>query len=173
MKALTLCLLAISLFCGNVPAQQPAPEFSREYDRFKDVTKVTLKPYPLNKDKKLTVSIFAGGMYAGETPSTPPEAVGFGIHIATKGGSIVNPKSTELQAIVDGERVDFGELEVVTLDGVPSNDHSVAFMAVIPFRTLQKIAAAQKVEMRFSGVEFYVTEDARSALGRFIHQISK
>lgn len=140
--------------------RHPGKIFS-SYDRFEDITMLAVDWMLVagTKYNGLSIQFIAGTK--GKTFTAPPPIVGVGILALTSNPA--EAKDSRLYALVNGEPVVLGEMKLSSR----TNEHplySVSYSLLLPYDKVSRIAAAEKVEVRFDGIEFELTDDHRNAL---------
>ncbi|MDQ1610306.1 MAG: hypothetical protein QOG00_237 [Pyrinomonadaceae bacterium] len=134
---------------------------TKNYDRFKDRTQFTLAPMPVADvvEGKMYLSLAAG--YKGQTPAGADKAYVIGITFMAK--TAMGANDAELIALIDGKPATFGELALADQNSL-GYLHVVSYMKLTEIDLIRKIGLADKVEMRFGGIEFQLTRDQRLAI---------
>ena len=137
-----------------------------DYDRFKDLTTLTLKPLNVYKGPNAQLYLFFQGEHQGKTPQSPMRQCIMALNVVVTDKDF-EATNSELLGIVDAKRTSFGKL--IMTDRIA---HGVFYRfeyGVKVSRTMvAQLATANKVEMRFSGMEFELTNQQRLAILDFL-----
>jgi hypothetical protein len=170
-------LICASIFCllisSAVAAQQvQMPRRScrdckilKQYDRFKDQTLFTLNAMKVADvvDGTLNLGLAAG--YKGQTPAGAQKIYMIALIFIAK--TPLGASDPELVALVNGKPENFGRLSLSARDQV-GYLHTVNYHGYTDRAALSKLGLADKVEMRFGGIEFQLTLDHRIAILDFL-----
>ena len=150
-------------------------DLNTHYDRFEDKTTAWV-PYDRVQVKNLAyqyLRVTAFFTYRGKVVGTPVERMGLMFRSSSSDWTYL--KSSELIAIVDGERLPLGR--PVARDSNVSNSYGgVQVEEVLEFKLeyleLKKIALARRVEMRLGPAEFEFDSSFLRSLRRLISHLT-
>ncbi|HEV3469089.1 MAG TPA: hypothetical protein VG148_07190 [Pyrinomonadaceae bacterium] len=145
------------------------PKVDVEYDRFKDVTVVSISPvFVINPNPTgLQFGLMSG--YKGKIPVTPKSVVG--VFMSASPSEYEKYKiSRGVIFLSDGERINLGTA-THALD-YRSGFFIEAMLIDIPFETLQKINRAKTVEVQIGSTEFVVPSVLQDAMREFAGKLA-
>lgn len=158
-RVLAACILAGAL-AGLVHSQtteDPKPSVAgtvvSEYDRFENKSTIDLRSMIVSEGDGLQLLLNVHGEYVG-TPSPPPQ-----VNLIFLAVSVFEYKYTGacvLNVIADEEHFKF-QLPVIQ-SGLVAGLKVQSIGVRVDYRDLRKIARAKKVEMRFQGIEFPLSD---------------
>jgi hypothetical protein len=140
----------------------PSGEISEQYDKFKDVTNVTLKPMPMPCPLGEEAWLTAQFSYPGRTLKRPDQVI-IGFVFASKKAKF--GQSVELIVLVDGERLRVGEMyRDVNFTSRHMNPVRETMAQIIPLAIFTRIAHAKKIEAQLGIFEFSLSDENLLAL---------
>ena len=145
------------------------PKVDVEYDRFKDVTVVSISPiFVINPNPTgLQFGLMSG--YKGRIPVTPKSVIG--VFMSASPSEYEKYKiSRGVIFLVDGERINLG-----TATHAPDYRNGFfieAMLIEVPFETLQKINRAKTVEVQIGSTEFVVPSVLQDAIRVFAGKLA-
>ena len=171
---LTLVSLAFAQSSESKRKFKHRGKIETKYDKFKDQTTVRLNPYYVQGtapklDPTAGIEITASFVYAGQKLNAPPDIVSFGI-VSASADAFKYEQDRGLIALVDGERIDLGQMEredasYKKYPYVISNRYYVETLsAPIKYELFLKIANAKIVEMQIGKKEFKLKDEHLEAL---------
>jgi hypothetical protein len=182
LKRASLISIMFLLAATSILAQSSAPKrkfkhrgkIETKYDRFRNQTTVRLEPYYVQGtapklDPLAGIEISAGFVYEGQTLTKHPDEVLFGI-VSTSADGFRYDQDRGLIALVDGERVDLGQMDRVDASykkkGIVIPDrYYVEVLAIsMKYDVFLKIANAKVVEMQAGRREFKLRDEHLEAL---------
>lgn len=156
-KASTVKLPASASVSGN-----PSGQITEQYDKFNDVTNVTLKPMPMPCPLGEEAWLTARFSYPGRTLQRPDKVM-IGFVFASKEAKF--RQSDELIVLVDGERLRVGEMyRDVDFSSRHENPVRETMAQIIPHAIFMRIALAKKIEAKLSIFEFSLSDENLLAL---------
>lgn len=158
--------------CAVAPAATKdyvTPKVDVEYDRFKDVTVVSVAPvFVINPNPTgLQFGLMSG--YKGSTPITPKTVIG--VFMSASPSEYEKYKiSRGVIFLADGERLNSGTA-THALD-YRNGFYIEAMLVDIPFEVLQKINGAKNVEVQIGSTEFVVSPVLQDAMREFVRKLA-
>lgn len=158
-----LAAVCLSLLLTPAAAQKTGEPVKLKYDKFKDRTAVTTGSMHLTAE--MDMALFAGH------PGTAPPPIGpvlilMNITVVSSNWKYLRVKP-ELRAIVDGERMSFGEF--ARHDSSVGRGYVIEYMvARVTPAALMKIAHGKKVEMQFGNAEFEWSPENAGTVRNFL-----
>jgi hypothetical protein len=126
-------------------------ESTAEYDKFKDVTRISISPVFVIKPNPTGFQFGLMGGYKGKIPIVPKTVLGIFYSV-----SVSEYRKYEISRSViflaDGERIDLGTATHAV--DFRNGFYIEAMLIDIPFETLQKISRAKNVEAQIGSTEF-------------------
>ncbi len=181
--ALCCTILAVSATVNAQSPKQPRQfkhkgDIVSEFDKFKNETTIRLKPYFIAPAKGLGdprsgLSLIAGFTHEGEQLTDKLKQVSLGLRFHAEYKAFDQLDMPHLLAIIDGERVDLGEMKMVDVTVGASKGflssgnvmYTELAAVVVPKEMLKKLADAKAVEMQAGRrVEFKLKEGHLEAL---------
>lgn len=170
MKSLILALLLLLPLTppqdleAKIKTFRNHKRFSVSYDKFKDESWVDVGPFVVGGDMRYftTGSQFymtARFRFAGETVSKPVN--NFALWFRASGRDWQFLKSRDLHALIDGERFDLGEGKHDGDVGRRGVSEAIGFL--IPSEVFQKLANAQRAELRVGNFELTLKDEHKEA----------
>lgn len=170
---MVLCITCIMIFSGLTIAQNTKPStdlkqriktfknrgrFSVSYDKFKDITDVSVGPFAISPVRSSVVAMDADFFFGGQTLQEDVTAIHlvFTSYSAYRTGEWTFGEHRELYAIIDGERMELGEGSWKSHIGGLSSE-SIIF--TLPIATFRKIAEAKLVELKVGSVELKLKDE--------------
>lgn len=132
--------------------------FSIRYDKFKDITDVSVGPFAISPVKGSVLGMNAEFSFAGQTVQEDVSVVSlvFSSYSAFRGAGWTFVDHRDLYGIIDGERLELGEGAWKSHIGNLSSEELVF---TLPIATLRKIAEAKTVELKVGLVELKLKEE--------------
>jgi hypothetical protein len=182
METLTINLLGILLLAGAALAQEqrvnpilPSINIETEYDRFKDVTTVVLKPEHVrvtSKNREVSfVTISAVFSFPGKEHARPVESLQLAVSVYSYNWMFLNNRNPRLIALVGEKKA----LDVIAprVDGKTVADIVVEVMiATLTRAELQKLINGNAVSVQVGEVEFDLTTSNLADLRDFVFKLS-
>ena len=144
--------------------------FSVSYDKFKDITEVSIGPFAVSPVKGSVLGMYADFSFSGQTVREDVSTIRltFSSFEAARGGRWTFADHRNLYGIIDGERLELGEGA-----WTPHSDrehHSIIFAAAgspseeeliftWPIATFRKIAEAKVVELKVGATEIKIKDE--------------
>lgn len=175
MKLFTLPLTLL-LLCAAARSQTDAGvtllphrlayegKLEKKVDRFTGETSYMLKGGKVYGGDGLSGIFFLAYTKAGEKEKETSLYM-FTLGISSKVD--VRANDPTLYAIVDSDKKNYGRMILAAADELQGY-HVITYTVPISYVELSKLSTAKKVEMRFDGVEFELSEGNRNALMDFI-----
>ncbi len=182
LKRPSLVLVVLVLVATSVFTQSSVPKrkfkhrgkIEIKYDKFKDQTTVSLKPYYVQGtaptlDPTAGLEIYAAFVYQGQTFSKRPDTVLFGI-VSTSARDFLYEQGRGLIALVDGERVDLGQMERIDASYkkkaivIPDRYYVETLAVSVPYDAFLKLTNGKTVEMQAGRREFKLKDEHLEAL---------
>lgn len=177
MKLTKLCSLFAAALLLSAPAQAQSDvttlpnrlnhkaKIIKSYDKFEDMTMLAVEWMKVagTETNGLSIQFIAGTK--GKIFKEAPPIIGIGIMALTR--APVEAKDAHLFAIVDGTPGTLGEMKFSSRS-YEAPLYMVSYSLLLPFGKVAKLATADKVEMRFDGIEFELTDEHRRALLEFL-----
>jgi len=140
-----------------------------EYDKFKDVTQVSISPVFVIKPNPTGFQFGLMGGYKGKVPIVPKTILG--IFYSVSSSEFRNYEITRsVIFLADNERINLGTA-THALDY--RNGFYIEVMLIdIPFETLQKIGRAKIVEAQVGGTEFVVSPAYLEAMREYARKLT-
>lgn len=133
--------------------------FSVEYDRFKNLTHISVGPFRVEDGLVSGLSVEAWFTFKGTT--RPAETTTVYLTVSRYGSGWAFLDDRRLLAIIDGQRLDFGEGDRES--SVRRGGVSEALYYDMPFERFEQVANAKSVEMRIASKEFTLKDEHREA----------
>ncbi len=184
-QRMILCIACTMILCGLSIAQKtkPSPDlkqqinlfknskrFSVSFDKFKDITDVSLGPFAVSPVRGSVLAMYADFSFSGQTLRKDVSTIrlAFSSFQAARGGRWTFADHRNLYGIIDGERLELGEGA-----WTPHSDrehHSIIFAAAgspseeeliftLPIATFRKIAEAKVVELKVGATEVKIKDE--------------
>ncbi len=159
MKA-TLLLVLVSLSTCSIIAQEqpnslpPKIDITTEYDRFKDVTTVSVKPQVVTltnagqQVRHLTIGALFG--YPGRELHTRPSSIFLTFGVISDTFTVSRDYKPSLIVLADGKKAFEGLASNTDRGALESGRVFEVFAAEVSVSMLEKIAAAKLVEMQLA-----------------------
>lgn len=181
-KVLTINLLGILVLAGATLAQEqrvnpilPSFNIETEYDRFKDVTTVVLKPQHVrvtSKNREVSfVTISAVFSFPEKEQARPVESLKLAVSVYSYDWVFLNNRSPRLIALVDNKKA----FDVIAprVDGKTVADIVAEVMiATLTRAELQKLINGKAVSVQVGEVEFDLTASNLADLRDFAFRLS-
>jgi hypothetical protein len=164
----TLLLFSFSTGAAGQGVNYDTPEVKSEYDKFKDVTIVSLPPFFVIKPRPKGLQFGMMSGYKGNAPVTPKSILWI----------FFSPSPTESQTyaishgvivLADGERFNLGD----TTHKLTYNEGFFieAMLLDVPFKTLVKISKAKSVEIQIGSTDFAASPQLLMAMREFASRL--
>jgi hypothetical protein len=164
-----LCVTFAAQTIGTCQSIDPPPSklklkhksrVAMRYDRFKDLTTVTVGPYFLSSGMDLVMTnsrfeLLASFTYNGQKLQRPVERATIGFLSSSKDWKFLRDQS--VYVLADGQRFDLGSAERDS--DLRTGGVSEILVVNVPFETFAKIANSTKVEMRFGSKEIKLKDE--------------
>jgi len=158
--------------CAAAPAvtkDYVTPKVDVEYDRFKDVTVVSISPVFVISPNPTGLQFGLMSGYKGRTPITPKTVIG--VFMSASPSEYEKYKiSRGVIILADGERINLGTA-THALD-YRNGFYIEAMLVDIPFEVLQKINRARSVEVQIGSTEFVVSPVLQDAMREFAGKLA-
>lgn len=151
--ALSICPCALGQTDGlqqRIKTFRNSKRFAVNYDRFKDQTRVSVGPF-IPK----SVTIEARFYFKGKQLADPITDAYLMLRSYGSDWRFLNNRT--LYAIIDSERINFGEGNRVSFIQLGSVSETLIF--TVPIETFKKLAHAKSVEFKVSDAEFSLNDE--------------
>jgi hypothetical protein len=174
LKHLVLSAVVI-LTCAVWSMAQEEGKIETTYDRFDDVTTVTLDFMQVKQGRYGYDGILINATFRcpGKVQSCKPQRAYMGVSIVLKDTAYDAPAN--LTVLADDERFPLGNMLRLKTDTALEQWNLIAtvFMVPIPADDFIRIARAKQVEMRIDRTEFELSKEHRSKLYEFASSIQR
>jgi len=172
MKLTSILALFLALFC-SIPlcAQEKKPgQTVKEYDDYKNLTTVTLRPVPIAQDSSSELEFSTIFTYTGRVPSGNRVTMEF-LSVSRRG--LLYDRNRELTITVDAEIIKFGQIKRDIVAEYPNNSAFETVIVSVSFETLNKIANGPDVEGTLGQTKFKLPDELLAQLRTFIAECQK
>jgi hypothetical protein len=149
-------------------------KFQATYDRAQDRTVVAFQPYGVNvnyRDPLESVAITAGFIHPGQTLTSPPQFIEFGVISQSRGGwEFEREKDRQLTLVIDGEVINVGEMKLITARrftiGALYYREDLAY--TMPYEGFVRMASAKKVSVKVGRTELKLRNEHLEAMRELV-----
>jgi hypothetical protein len=149
-------------------------KFQATYDRAQDRTVVAFQPYGVNinyRDPLESVAITAGFIHPGQTLTSPPQFIEFGIISQSRSGwEFEREKDRQLTLVIDGEVINVGEMKLITARrftiGALYYREDLAY--TMPYEGFVRMASAKKVSVKVGRTELKLRNEHLEAMRELV-----
>jgi hypothetical protein len=171
-------LLAVTLALAAAPQQATKKEptaspvtVEAKYDRFKDVTVITIEPQIVFEQPAVSRLVFAAhAAYPGKVKAADYNVSLYLIFAAASTDAEFVGRNPALYVLADEERVNLGTASLT--DSKTTETYAAnSYLLTLTPTAARKIFKADRVEMQFGGVEFTIKDNLRDAMRNLLAQL--